>query len=759
MSRMKKNYDLAFSMGDACFCTQALRAAGLQFLSFPLDWAGCPEAHALLRNTEELCGEFAGWYQRENLVYDGEDPKRDEDFYFDTVHRIVLRHDFPTGTSVDDAIPKAKAKLARRAKRQLDLIRASKRVLVLRIEHDERTTTPDPELVEARERLRRKFPGVEFDLTVLFNRENVTAKDATSRAVADGVTVFYLDVRYSADWLRGNVEVPDYRTPAEIRAWKDYERRKKMLSLHARTPFEYRMLRYRRQLYRLVHRKSPPETYDLVFGIGNACSCTQSIRAAGLQYLSFPFDWIIYKNGEHDLRARADIIRDRFTAWLEAEDLELAGSVDWHPCDVYYNRKTDTIFNHEFPRGKPIAETFPAVSGKYRRRIERFYELVAKSRRVLIVRLDRPDQSPPTDVKDSKYAMRVLREVFPGVDFDMAHVAFEKGRPVDRALVEDYGKGLVRIAFDYADTTPQAPAWGVDTALVGRFLKARYAVRDYRTAAEKAAKRRHDRLERYRSRGASNWLEFKLVRCREKFERLRMKYSPSLLLAKLRRRKFEHVVPLGVNCETAFRFYRTWKFLDSSLFAWTQSFGLAKLTAALGNLDALFAGEVTLDPVSKMWICGNTGIYAHGQLRWQEGVPTPTEDQIAADRRNVVGRMAHLKEKFRRYAADGESTLFIHRLSEGDERDAGLAGRLDGLERALEGLGAKNWTLLVVCEREFLPRMPPASGHRLYRAVGKFNPGHAITDTKYGDNLGWKLVYTEFAPAKKLPKKHDFKFE
>ena len=34
------HYDLVFSLGQLCACSQALRTANLQFASYPLDWVG-----------------------------------------------------------------------------------------------------------------------------------------------------------------------------------------------------------------------------------------------------------------------------------------------------------------------------------------------------------------------------------------------------------------------------------------------------------------------------------------------------------------------------------------------------------------------------------------------------------------------------------------------------------------------------------------------------------------------------------------------
>ncbi len=36
------------------------------------------------------------------------------------------------------------------------------------------------------------------------------------------------------------------------------------------------------------------KTYDLAFSLGAACSCSQTLRAAGMRYAPIPFDWLCH---------------------------------------------------------------------------------------------------------------------------------------------------------------------------------------------------------------------------------------------------------------------------------------------------------------------------------------------------------------------------------------------------------------------------------------------------------------------------------
>lgn len=264
-----------------------------------------------------------------------------------------------------------------------------------------------------------------------------------------------------------------------------------------------------------------------------------------------------------------------------------------------------------------------------------------------------------------------------------------------------------------------------------------------------------EKSRKYALYGATNFVQYRLNHLRNHLAECLP--FPRIMAARCQQRKYAHILPIGVNCETAFRFYRKWKFLDSSLFAWTNVRNLATLTSALADLSRLMTGEAQFSTSTRMWICQNTNIGFHGKLNLAADVQ-PTPDEIAADLTDLRGRVEHLKTKFLHALQDNETTLFVHRLNADDMVAADLNTRLDRLQAALDALGARNCTLLVVCERPYLKTMPAAPS-RLFRAVNLFNALDHAADKNVGDAVGWQAIFTAFAPAKILPKAHKFKFE
>ena len=240
--------------------------------------------------------------------------------------------------------------------------------------------------------------------------------------------------------------------------------------------------------------------YDLIVGMGKACSCSMSLRKAGLQHLSLPFDWMRFNdeelNGVGDLRIRAELVANGFRDWFEKENLVFNRS--FADKDIYTDGKLHIEFNHEFLRGSALDEAYPAVRAKHDRRIARLYRLIDAAQSVLLVRIDPPRLVPlppprfevPTTEEDCRSAREVLRRRFPGKRIDVLLLTFAPGVAYADRDEREVDPGFVRISFDYKDRRPGVPDWDPDYDLVSGILRDRYAVRDYRTADER---RKHDR--------------------------------------------------------------------------------------------------------------------------------------------------------------------------------------------------------------------------------------------------------------------------
>ena len=248
--------------------------------------------------------------------------------------------------------------------------------------------------------------------------------------------------------------------------------------------------------------------YDLVVGFGPACSCSQTLRFAGLQLLSFPFDWNGSTSYENDMRRRTDIVVSKFENWLHINDLVCYGE-NTNGMYKYKNVSNKLSFIHDFPIGVPLEQSFPTVAQKYARRAGRLIDLVMRSRRVLVVRLDRPDLEYRTPVEDCRYARKLLSSTFSPVEFDTLLLCQDPDVKFGNETLETLEPGIFRIKFDYRDVRPGIDPAFPDLKLTSASVAKFFAVREYRTTEEITAYQNAEKRKRWAKYGATNAWQYR----------------------------------------------------------------------------------------------------------------------------------------------------------------------------------------------------------------------------------------------------------
>lgn len=263
--------------------------------------------------------------------------------------------------------------------------------------------------------------------------------------------------------------------------------------------------------------------YDLAFGIGMACSCSESLRRAEMQYLSFPGDWTIpnwsdetHPIIEDDICYRMSTLLTPPNDFFTAENFSTKHAVSNTGKQVYFNSKTRYIFNHDFNADGDFAEELPKIADKYRRRRERLLSLISTSMRVLVLRVDRPNATKPSTAEDAKAAMKLISETYPNVAFEMLILSFERGRDISNLKEEVVSDNITRWTFDYKNPKPDALPHEIHVPMVGEFLASRFSIKDYRTKEERRAHAKAKRLARYKRVGATNVFGYHLARLKQK---------------------------------------------------------------------------------------------------------------------------------------------------------------------------------------------------------------------------------------------------
>lgn len=187
-----RNYDFVFSLGSSCGVTQALRAAGLQFASYPFDWTATPRLAAAVGMLER---DFAGWIEADDLKL--WDVRHGTGFctrcYLNTKTMFGFSHEFSDFERFETSYPRVREMYVRRCGRLLEQLRSARRILGVYCELPIRRQISRDALADAVRRLRAKFPQGSFDL--LYFCEDPTCAAPVAEEALDGVTVVRCDYR------------------------------------------------------------------------------------------------------------------------------------------------------------------------------------------------------------------------------------------------------------------------------------------------------------------------------------------------------------------------------------------------------------------------------------------------------------------------------------------------------------------------------------------------------------------------------------
>lgn len=142
------------------------------------------------------------------------------------------------------------------------------------------------------------------------------------------------------------------------------------------------------------------------------------------------------------------------------------------------------LFPHEFDKGVPLAESYPAVRERMDRRAARLRERLVKSRRVLIVWIGDPRDAHRLTVGELEDCIRRFESQFPQTEFEL--LAIDRVPDVSGNDMRRYECGKIRFyGFDYKDYGAGAADWHYHQEMLAPFF-ADIRVADYRTREEKA---------------------------------------------------------------------------------------------------------------------------------------------------------------------------------------------------------------------------------------------------------------------------------
>lgn len=243
------------------------------------------------------------------------------------------------------------------------------------------------------------------------------------------------------------------------------------------------------------------DQYDLAFSIGGACACSQALRRAGMQYASFPFDWLV---DYPSVVFAAKLLVDGFDGLLCREKMVCRGPNANNDKDIYQNEANGLYFLHDFPKGGDFAKEFPVVDAKYRRRASRLQKMLERGGDILLVYVTIPNESRLPDSEFAE-ALEIISRRFPNCRFDLLCLSQNRA---GFSGVDNPSQHLFRADFNYQSKVPGSENIADERVVAGVLKRIVGRVRDYRTPAERARYKIEKRKKEYALYKAENRVQY-----------------------------------------------------------------------------------------------------------------------------------------------------------------------------------------------------------------------------------------------------------
>lgn len=170
--------------------------------------------------------------------------------------------------------------------------------------------------------------------------------------------------------------------------------------------------------------------YDFCFSLGGSCAGALQLSLRNLRIAASPFDWVRPHDAVRYVETVATLLENRFRGWCALEnlvpmpeDLDYPKSDD--PLEVRaWDKVQDIGFFHDFRFdifGRDAHEYYEGIVSRYKRRIDRLYDILSCSSKTLAVVVGACQSIP---VENLRRLLVRMRTVFCGNDISLAAVCF-----------------------------------------------------------------------------------------------------------------------------------------------------------------------------------------------------------------------------------------------------------------------------------------------------------------------------------------------
>ena len=251
MADSSKTYDLIFSIGEACLCSEALRDSHLQLSSYPMDWLF---GSTFKGRCEIVVNRFAHFMDKEDLEYAYSERSIKCEAYHNKRTDLTHNHDFFCQIPFDKMYPLVAEKYARRITRLLEQLESAAKILIVYVESPAsgHRVTSDEEIKEGFALITNAFgrPGKTMDLIYVAQTEQKPIRRQISEHILK-IACDYKDWQSPRDGSYRMEALREIFSSYSFRGynWKYRARRKILKVLISLLPWKVRRVQLRERFH------------------------------------------------------------------------------------------------------------------------------------------------------------------------------------------------------------------------------------------------------------------------------------------------------------------------------------------------------------------------------------------------------------------------------------------------------------------------------------------------------------------------------
>ncbi len=198
---MKRKYDLIYSLGRDCACSEYLIRAGLRTYSGPFDWITGPK---FTDRIDIILNDFEGFLNIEDLepLDKNINPNvvdQKNDYYKNNRSKFHFYHDFSSGIKLEESFKGVKEKYNRRIGRFYKKIGEAKNVLLVYFTHYENIDVGT--ILDSCKKLENKFHR-DIDFLIINHDESMAKGEVKKEEIAKNIEKYTL---YTRDFYKDGI--------------------------------------------------------------------------------------------------------------------------------------------------------------------------------------------------------------------------------------------------------------------------------------------------------------------------------------------------------------------------------------------------------------------------------------------------------------------------------------------------------------------------------------------------------------------------